>query len=141
MKILFIVLFVFLSLISCTKQPVYPEPLRIGTEMAVEMNELQGEIPKYFTYHYRGKNINFFVVKVGDRVISFFDACASCYAARRGYRFDNGYFFCRACNERYSTAEIEKGVGSCFPIRLDGYYAQGKYFIPVSALEAMADKF
>jgi uncharacterized membrane protein len=141
MKKHFVTLFVFLSLGACAKQPGYPEPPRIGPDVAVEVKTLTPEVPLFFTYHYHGKKINFFVVKINGRVLSFIDACASCYPARLGYRYDNGFFVCRKCNVRYSVSEIENGVGGCFPIRIEGSLRDGKYLIPVSVLEGLADKF
>ena len=37
--------------------------------------------------------------------------------------------------------EVEKGIGSCAPIKLEGHVKDGKYFIPVSNIEGKADKF
>ena len=139
-----ILLFVFtgaMLLAACSKQPLYPAPPIKGAEAAIDLKTLTPEIPKYFTYHYRGRRVNFFVIKTGDKVLSFLDACASCYPRKLGFRFDNGYFTCRACNVRYSVSEIEKGIGSCFPIRIRGDVRDGEYFLPVSVLENSADKF
>ena len=137
-------LFVFIAamlLAACSKQPLYPAPPIKGAEAAIDLKTLTPGIPKYFTYHYRGRRVNFFVIKTGDKVLSFLDACASCYPRKLGFRFDNGYFTCRACNVRYSVSEIEKGIGSCFPIRIRGDVRDGEYFLPVSVLENSADKF
>jgi uncharacterized membrane protein len=109
--------------------------------VVVDVSSLLPEIPAYFTYHHNGKSVNFFVMNIGDNVLSFLDACASCYPQKRGFSFDKGYFICRSCNVRYSVAEIEKGLGSCFPIRINGNVRDRKYFIPVSTLQSAADKF
>jgi len=141
MKVFWVVLIFFLSLGACAKQPSYPEPPRMGNDVAVESATLRPEVPVFFTYHYQGKKINFFVMKVEGRVLSFLDACARCYPAKRGYRFDGGRLVCRECNVNYSVSEIEKGMGSCFPIRITGHLQDGKYLIPLSTLERMAEKF
>ena len=141
MKMFVVVLFVFLSLGACARQPSYPEPPRLGNDVAVDSETLKPEIPVFFTYHYRGKKINFFVINTGGRVLSFLDACARCYPEKRGYRFDSGHLICRECNVTYSVSDIEKGVGSCFPIRITGNLQDGKYLIPLSTLEGMAAKF
>jgi hypothetical protein len=141
MKLFVVVLFVLLSLGACARQPSYPEPPRLGDDIAVDIGTLMPETPIFFTHRYQGKKISFFVLKVDEKVLSFLDACARCYPAKKGYRYGDGALFCRECNLRYSVTGIEKGVGSCVPIRLDGSVQNGKYLIPVSVLEKMADKF
>lgn len=126
---------------ACAKQPAYPEPPRAGNDVVVDVQTLRPEIPVFFTYHYQAKRINFFVIKIDGRVLSFLDACARCYPAKLGYHFDGGYLLCRECNVRYSVSEIEKGAGSCFPMRITGNLQDGKYLIPLAVLEGMADKF
>lgn len=133
--------FIFSFLPACSGQPAYPEPSRIGRDAVVEVTGLRSEIPEFFTYHYGGKKINFFVVKTNNTVLSFLDACVRCYTEKRGYRYDSGYVICRACNMKYPVSEIEKGFGSCIPIRLPGHVQNGKYHIPLSLLEEYMDKF
>ena len=107
----------------------------------VDVSRFPSEIPEFFTYHYHGKRINFFVMKANNTFLSFLDACPRCYSEKRGYRFDGGHVICRACNVNYPVSEIEKGFGSCYPIRLLGNVQNGKYHIPLSLLEGQADKF
>ncbi len=127
--------------LSCSRSPAYPEAPRMGQEIVVDVSAFPQDTPKFFTYHYKGKNINYFIVRSGDNILAFFDACASCYVHRKGYGFDKGYFVCRYCNVRYSISDLERGIGGCFPIRVSGDRRNGKYFISVSTLEAAADKF
>ncbi len=134
-------IFVFFSVISCSQHPVYPEPPRTALGIEIDIKTLKPDIPRFFTYHYNKKNINFFVFKTNDAVLSFFDACAKCYPQKLGYRFDDGFLACKACNERYSVSEVGKGFGSCFPIRLSGNLRQGKYIIPVAELEKAVHRF
>lgn len=107
----------------------------------VDISTLKPEIPMFYTYHYLGRKINFFVIRINDKVVSFIDACENCHTAKLGYRFDEGYFICRHCNVRYPVSEIEKGIGSCFPIPVTGRIQYGQYLIHVSMLDKMADKF
>ncbi len=127
--------------ISCSRQPVYPGPPVVGSEVVIDVRTLRPGIPQFYTYRYTNKNINFFVVEIDGKPLSFLDACSSCYPKRLGYRFDNGQITCRACDVRYSVSEIEKGFGSCYPIKVQGSLRDGKYFIQVSALQNMADRF
>jgi uncharacterized membrane protein len=131
----------FAFLLSCSKQPVYPEPFIKGAEAVINAGSLRPESPLFFTYPAHGKKINFFVVKTGGKVLSFLDACESCYPSRLGFRVDEGFISCRKCEVRYSLSDIEKGFGSCFPIEIKGYLSGGEYRIPVSRLQEAAEKF
>ena len=139
--IIYILCFVLSFFLSCSRQPLYPEPSRAGSGVVVDVRTLIPEIPIFFTYHYHNRKINFFVIKINDKVLSFLDACTKCYPAKLGYRFDNGYIICRACNVRYSISEVEKGFGSCLPIQITGHFQGGKFLILLSEFERMADKF
>lgn len=138
-----LLLFLFLvsCLLSCSRQPVYPKPALKGPEVVIDAARLLPESPVFFTHRYRGKKINFFVVKTGDKVLSFLDACAKCYPSKRGYRVEDGYLACRACEVKYPLSNIVKGFGSCFPIRIEGRLQDREYRIPISRLEEAADKF
>jgi len=85
--------------------------------------------------------IHFFAVKVGDRVTSFLNSCTKCYPQNKGFGFDSGSVICRACDERYPLSEIEKGFGSCYPIRLEGRMKDNRYLISVAELEKLGTRF
>jgi uncharacterized membrane protein len=131
----------FLMTAACSRQPVYPPPSLSGRDVVIDVSKLKPEIPQFYTYRYNGKNISFFVLKLNERVVSFFDACASCYPHKRGYKYDDGSVVCRACNMRFSVYKLEKGLGGCYPIRLQGRTENGKYLIPLALLEQEAGKF
>ncbi len=138
---LFVFLFMLASFSSCTRQPVYPDPPERGAEVVIDARALKPELPVFFSYRHGDKRINFFVIKVKDRVLSFLDACMSCYPQKLGYQFTDGRLLCRACGMEYSVSQIEKGLGSCFPIRIEGRLRNGEYRISRSTLELAADKF
>ncbi len=138
---LLVSLVVFSAFSSCTRQPVYPEPPKRGPEVVIDAPALRPEIPDFFSYQYRDKRINFFVLKIDDRVLSFLDACMSCYPQKLGYKFTDGRLTCRACSMEYSVFQIEKGLGSCFPIRIEGRLQNGEYRISRSMIELAADRF
>jgi uncharacterized membrane protein len=131
----------FLMTAACSRQPVYPPPSLSGRDVVIDVSKLKPEIPQFYTYRYNGKNISFFVLKLNERVVSFFDACASCYPHKRGYKYDDGSVVCRACNMRFSVYKLGKGLGGCYPIRLQGRTENGKYLIPLALLEQEAGKF
>lgn len=142
MKIIYSILFLALLLLStCSRQPSYQKPLIRDSNVVVDISALSPGIPVFYTYFYPGKKINFFVININNKVVSFIDACENCHTAKLGYRFEEGYFICRHCNVRYPVSEIEKGIGSCFPIPVTGRIQDGQYLIHVSMLEKMADKF
>lgn len=140
MKLLYIALSL-LFLISCSRQPVYTVPAIEGMDIVIDTGTLEPDIPRFYTYNYHNKNINFFVIKINGKILSFLDACANCYPAKLGYRFDSGYIICKRCSVRYSVSDVEKGFGGCLPIRISGHLKDGKYLIPVSVLQREPDKF
>jgi len=48
---------------------------------------------------------------------------------------------CRACGLKFSVHKLEKGLGGCYPIRIEGRMENGRYLIPLASLEAEAEKF
>ena len=131
----------YLLLISCSRQIVYPPAPQSGTDVVIEVAALQSEVPKFYTYHYQGKNISFFLLKVQDRVLAFLDACASCYPHKQGFRYENGCVSCRYCNMQFPVRKLEQGIGGCYPIKLEVRIENGQFRIPIKSLEAAADKF
>jgi uncharacterized membrane protein len=126
---------------SCSRQPSYPPPLQNGTDVIIEVNELQPETPKFYTYGYQGKSINFFVIRIQDKVLAFLDACVTCFPHKKGYRCEEGAVTCRYCNTKFSIYQLEKGLGSCAPIKIEGRIEGGQYRIPARTLEEAAGKF
>lgn len=126
---------------ACTSRQPYPAPPFEGNDIVIDAARLPLERPVFYTYRSGAKNINFFVLRMQDKVLAFLDACATCYARRRGYRCEEGAVICRECNQRFSIYKLEKGIGGCYPIKLEGQLEKGRYRIPISALEARKDKF
>jgi uncharacterized membrane protein len=117
---------------------VYHEPPLKGSEVVINAERLRSESPVFFTLRSHGEKINFFVLKIDDRVLSFLDSCMSCYPSKLGYRVDGAYITCRTCGVRYPLSDMEKGFGSCSPVRIEGHLQDGEYHIPVSQLEISA---
>lgn len=133
-------IFLFLHT-ACTRQPEYPPAPQIGQNIVIDASGLQPEVPNFFSYNFQGKRISYFVLKIQGKVLSFLDACSSCYPHKRGYRYKDGSITCQTCDVKFSIYQLEKGLGSCFPIKIEGKMEDGKYIIPVAALEGTADKF
>ncbi len=132
---------VFVILSACSRQVSYPSPTQIGSDIVVDTAALELEVPQFYTYRFQNKQINFFVIKMNDKTLSFLDACASCYPHKQGYRYENNSVVCRYCNIRFPISKLEKGIGNCYPIKINGRIEQGKYLIPVTTLEEAANKF
>ena len=133
--------FLIFSLSACSKPSSYPSPQRTGADIVIETSSLELEVPKFYTYRFNGKYVNFFVIKMTDTILSFLDACASCYPQKQGYRSEGNEVICRYCNLRFPIGKLEKGLGSCYPIKIEGRMENGKYLISVAQLESFADKF
>ncbi len=140
---LFFPLLVMLAMVasSCTRQPVHPAPVIEGRDAVITLQDLKDDVPQFYSYRYQGKDISFFVLKMDGKVSSFFDACASCYPHKQGYRYEDGFVVCRYCNVSFPLHKLEKGIGGCYPIRLEGRIEKGRYLIPLSVIEAEANKF
>ena len=138
-----VALFLFFSLLgaACTSQQKYASPTVVGSAVVIEVSSLQPETPRFFTYQYNNKNINFFVLRMDTGVQSYLDACASCYPHKLGYRCEEGSVVCKACGMKFSVYKLEHGLGGCYPIKIPGRIENGNYFIPLAALEAEAGKF
>jgi uncharacterized membrane protein len=126
---------------ACSSKPLYPEAGRIGQDISVDVSGLTAEAPKFFSWHHNGRRTNFFVVKTEGGIISFLDACMKCYPKKMGFRFDKDSVVCRACNERYPVSQIEKGFGSCYPIRLEGRQKEAKYLVSITEIERAGQRF
>ena len=136
------VFFVALALIaSCSSQPVYTEAPINSEHVVIDTKSIKQDIPQFFTYRHAGRKISFFVVKHNNEISSFFDACHKCYPQKRGFRSEGPYIICRECNERYPLSEIKEGIGSCYPIKLEGAVDGNLYKIPLNKLTEKAGFF
>jgi uncharacterized membrane protein len=118
-----------LILIACSKRPSYPEAPLSGETIAIDIKVLKGESPVFYSFPHKDKKINFFVVKIGNEIQSYFDACAKCYTDRLGYVVDGKFVVCKKCNVRYHLDSLKTGIGSCYPIILKGKIVGNKYII------------
>lgn len=130
-----------LIITACSRQPVFPSPAVSGNNAVIDIAGLKPDVPQFFTYQYESRNISFFVIKLDQKIISFLDACASCYPHKQGYRYDDGSVICRFCNMKFSVYKLEKGLGGCYPIKIEGRMEKDKYRIPLALLQAESGKF
>ncbi len=130
-----------ITLVSCSRQAVYPGPDVSETNIVIDLSVLQPELPKFYTCTFQGKKINFFTILLNSKAVSFLDACTSCYPQKRGYKYQNGTVVCKDCDMTFSVYKLEKGLGGCYPIKIEGRTDKGKYFIPLTALQSAAHQF
>ena len=126
---------------SCSRQPEYPQAPQSGPNIVIDAATLEPDVPTFYRYPFHGRNISYFALKIDGNVLSFLDACASCYGHRQGYRYEDGAVVCRYCSVRFPVYKLEKGLGSCYPLKIEGRMENGKYVIPVALLEAEAGRF
>ncbi len=123
-------------LLGCSKMPVYPEAAYSGYGVKIPLNDLEEKKPVFFTFHDGKNKINYFVVKTDGSYQSYFDACAKCYRKKNGYRLEGSRIICRACDVNYSVNDLKEGIGSCYPIKLEGRVEGDVYVIDKEAILA-----
>ena len=126
---------------ACSRLPSYPPPLVTGGQAVIKGAELAEGAPRFFSYHFRKKTVNFFVVKNKGKISAYLDACNKCYIHKMGYQAGNGTVTCRYCNQVYGVKELDKPMGSCWPIKLQGVQRGGEYLIPLSEIKNGTSKF
>ncbi len=136
----FIILFVFIS--SCrSKAAIYDPPHVKEAEIVINTETLMNEVPEFFSYNFNGRNLNFFVLKIGNSVESYIDACAKCYSYKKGYSVEDSYIKCNYCNVRYPIDSLKEGVGGCHPIILEGKLNGNEYIILIEDLKKIEKYF
>ncbi len=130
----YLALLCIILLTACSKHTTYPKATVSGDEVTIDVLSLKPDAPRFFTYNSGNKNINFFVIKIDNEVLSFLDECVSC-KSNLGYTFSHGHFTCKECGTEYSVSEVKNGIGTCSPIRIPGTLRDGKYYIPILKLQ------
>ncbi len=131
-----------LAVSSCDRMPVYKNPpLNRAGDIAINIRTLREGTPEFYSFAMGGKKIDFFLVRTGGDVQSYFDACAMCYPRKLGYRVEDGKIVCRACNVSYTIDELKTGIGSCHPIALPGRSENGSYIITRAAIKGGSKYF
>jgi uncharacterized membrane protein len=131
----------FASSTACSRQQRYAAPPTNGDAIVIQISALPLEVPQFYSYRAKGKDVNFFVLRMHDRALSFLDACLTCYTRKLGYEYKDGYVVCRACDTTYSVYKLEKGIGGCYPIRIEGTQEGDAYRIERATLDRHAGKF
>ncbi len=126
---------------SCQSRSGYSKAPVEGDFVVIDTDSLKDSKPEFFSIKFGRKTVSFFVLKIGDRIESYLDACMKCYPHKKGFRVDGFYLVCRWCNERYPLDQLKRGFGSCYPIPLKGYLKGNLYKIKLNVLKKAAKFF
>ena len=108
-------------LAGCSPQASeYQIVLPVDDRVSIPLDSVNDGGVHFFTYKWKGKNINFFVRTDGTgQLQAHFDACYSCFKYKLGYVQEGNQVVCIACRIGYNLADvIWDYVGACAPIRL-----------------------
>jgi uncharacterized membrane protein len=72
---------------------------------------------RFYKFEDGGKEINFFVIKASDGSYkTAFDACDSCYRAKKGYEQQGDKLNCKNCNQKFAINRLGPNTtGGCNP--------------------------
>ena len=131
-------------LTGCGKQPaLYGDaPLR-GDRIVIPLGEVSDGKAHFYTYRKSGKRINFFVrTDAKGTVSSYFDACFTCYKAKKGYRQEGPDLVCNECSMKFGLAEERwDEKGGCNPIHLKSTITENSLVIDTAVIEKGAKLF
>lgn len=120
---------IILILSACSNGHVYQEAPFNDSKLIIDTNILEEGIPVFYTLRHNGRHINYFILKTGNDVQSYFDACAKCYPQKKGFRYEDRGLVCNLCNVRHSIHTLKEGEGSCYPMKLKGILKGNVYEI------------
>ncbi|MGC2424687.1 MAG: Fe-S-containing protein [Nitrospirota bacterium] len=91
-----------------------------GDSVVIDAKNIAPGEAKFFRYDFRGREIRFIAGRTETgSFVTVFDACATCYVNKKGFRAEPGCVVCNDCGSaRFKLSEMEKGLGNCVPIAL-----------------------
>jgi len=97
----------------------------------------------YYRFEDSGKEIDFIVIKASDgRYRTAFDACDSCFGAKKGYEQKGDVLVCKNCNRQFAINRIgPHEVGGCNPSFLPSQTSANSITITTTDLKAGARYF
>lgn len=118
-----------LLLWACASKPEHQEAPVSGDEVRIALSTVKEEAPEFYSLGGPGEaKVDFFVLRVKGRVEAYLDACARCFARKKGFRPGRGKLICNACGVSYPLDSLE-GTGSCYPLPLAGEVRGDEYVI------------
>ena len=116
-------------LCACESHSAYHGAPFNGNKSEIDISNLKGNQPEFCSVVLDGKTVDFFLIRVNGKIQSYFDACRECFPKKLGFRFNEGFIQCRACNVKYPPEALKEGIGSCCPIQLKGALQENRYII------------
>jgi uncharacterized membrane protein len=105
-----------------------------GENLVINLADVNPAV-KFYYYELNDVKIQFFaVLGEDDQPHIAFDACDSCYAAKKGYLHANPYMKCNNCGRTFLVTSIgtENLSGGCWPSFLPVVITDGKILIKIS---------
>jgi uncharacterized membrane protein len=127
---------IFMSIMlitGCAKKPEYREAPVAEGEIVIDISSLKGKTPVFFSYHQDGRRYDFLVQSVEGEVRSYVDACFKCAPKKKGFEASGNRLRCRKCGESFPLENLS-GIGSCYPIPLNGEVRGDIYVIKIEQL-------
>ncbi len=137
----FLILFLIVLIFSCQSQTVDTYQVLKDNRFELNIKSLEHEIPEFFSIDLGEKKISFFVVKIGNSIESYLNACIKCYPHDMGYRYEASHVVCRYCNISYPIDSLKEGVGSCYPVPIEGKLQGDNYIIILNEFEKAKQYF
>src|SRR5271169_5222183 len=101
MKRFTICLIAVVFLCACQSHSVYQRAPFVGNKSEIDISNLKGNQPEFYSVVLDGITVNLFLIKVNGEIQSYFDACRKCFSQKLGFRFNEGCIQCKACDVKY----------------------------------------
>ena len=135
-KLIFTIIACTLVFSACSRREKAEPVIPSGNTVVINGASIKPGEAKFFEYKFRGKEIRFIVGRTDTGAfVTAFDACATCYVYKKGYRAEPGCVICNECGSRFRLGEMEKGLGNCVPIALPHAVQGDSVFIRLSDIE------
>lgn len=88
-----------------------------GGVVSIPVAKLSDGKVRFYKFEDGGKEIDFFAVKASDGGYkTAFDACDSCYRAKKGYEQQGDKLNCKNCNQKFAINRLgPNATGGCNP--------------------------
>ena len=136
MRFIFLILVSASLLSSCSDRSSFKQISLDGPRAEVDTKNLINNQPEFYSVNIGGRSVSFFVVMINGEAQAYFNACTTCAPRKLGFRFKDGGVICRTCNVSYPVDTLKDGIGSCYPIKLNGTRENDKYVIKKEDLMA-----
>ncbi len=128
-----------LVVIGCSKPKLAPEYNIVEPEagfVKVQVSTMKAPEVRFFTYKYKGRNIDFMVIKYSDTdVRTFLDADYLCYKSKMGFEVKDHKLICRHHGFAFDLLKPNSWKGNHVPIALKSTLKNGYVIISEESLK------